>query len=346
MQKADASSGWSRRQFIGSGLFAAAVAPWLSGCRPINSKDLIVALGWVHNVEYADLFVAEARGYFAQEHCHLKVWPGGPNAPQPVIEVAAGQAHMGDAEWMVLLDAILRGNDFVIIGSIFPVHPGGLMSLAKRPVRTPADLPGARFLVQGPSERTTIDATFKLNHLPADYQLVPVGYSPDALLNDAGDAYYCFVTNQPIVLENLGMKRGTDFFVTRMYDLGYKVPSTLLFVERDTLKRRRPELVGFLKARLRGKIDNERDPAYAATLAVDRYGADLGLDFDHELRTNQLQLPLYQTPGSRGPYWISDDDLRVNMYGAARASGRTALPDPASILDMTLLEEAYASLGI
>jgi hypothetical protein len=34
------------------------------------------------------------------------------------------------------------------------------------------------------------------------------------------------------------------------------------------------------------------------------------------------------------------------MYGAAIASGRINLPDPSRIMDMTLLEEVYASLGI
>jgi hypothetical protein len=89
-------------------------------------------------------------------------------APQPVVELAARQAHIGEAEWLPLLDACLRGNDFVIIGSIFPVHPAALMSLPRRPIRRPEDLPGCRFLVQGPSERTAIEAMFKLNHLPPD----------------------------------------------------------------------------------------------------------------------------------------------------------------------------------
>jgi hypothetical protein len=93
-------------------------------------------------------------------------------------------------------------------------------------------------------------------------------------------------------------------------------------------------------------MDNDKDPGYAANLTVDRYGADLGLSLDHELRTNMLQLPLYQTPGSRGPYFISGDDLRKNMYGAAVASDRKNLPDPSRIMDMSLLEEAYQSLGI
>ena len=214
------------------GAALAAGLPLLSSCKSLNRRDLVLALGWVPNVEYADLWVALEKGYFAQEKVALKVWPGGPNAPQPVVEVAARQAHIGEAEWLPLLDACLRGNDFVIIGSIFPVHPAALMSLPRRPVRRPEDLPHARFLVQGPSERTAIEAMFKLNHLPPDYQLIPVGFSPEALLNNAGDAYYCFITNQPLMLEDMGMRPGVDFIVTRLDQFGYKVPSTLLFVDR------------------------------------------------------------------------------------------------------------------
>ena len=230
---------WSRRRFVRSGATLAASLPWLSACnarRSFAQRHLVFALGWVPDVEYADLWVALEKGYFAQEKVPLKVWPGGPNAPQPVVEVAARQAHIGEAEWLPLLDACLRGNDFVIIGSIFPVHPAALMSLPRRPIRRPEDLPHTRFLVQGPSERTAIEAMFKLNHLPPDYQLIPVGFSPEALLNGAGEAYYCFITNQPLVLEDMGMRPGVDFIVTRLEQLGYKVPSTLLFVDRQTLQ--------------------------------------------------------------------------------------------------------------
>ena len=306
---------------------------------------MINARGWVPDVEYADLWVALDRGYFAQEGIRLKVWPGGPNAPQPVVELSARQADVGEAEWLPFIDAVLLGNDFVMLASIYPIHPGGLLSLPKRPIRKPEDLVGARFLVQGPSERTTIQATFKLNHLPLDYELIPVGFSPEALLNGAGDAYYCFITNQPLTLENMGLRQGQDFFVTRLDQLGYKVPSTLIFARRETVQSHRGELVGYLKARLRGKTENARDPGYAASLAVDKYGADLGLNLQQQTRTNELQIPLYQTPNSKGPFWINED-LRVHMYEAAHASGRINLPEPSQIMDMTLLEDAYRALGI
>jgi ABC-type nitrate/sulfonate/bicarbonate transport system substrate-binding protein len=331
----------TRRSFLRNTAALAATLPWFTACNSLDPHHLIFALGWVPDVEYADLWVAIEKGYFIQEKVPLKVWPGGPNAPQPVVEVAARQAHIGEAEWLPLLDAVLRGNDFVIIASIFPVHPAGLMSLPRRPILRPADLPHARFLVQGPNERTALEAAFKLNHLPPDYQLIPVGFSPEALLNGAGDAYYCFINNQPLVLEDMGMRPGVDFFVVRLEQLGYKVPSALLFVDRKTLHARRDQLVGFLRARLRGNVANQRDPAYATRLAVDKYGVDLGLTYHHELRTNQLQLPLYQTPGSRGPFWISQQDLVHNMYNAALAAGRTNLPEPSRLMDMSLLEEAY-----
>ncbi len=311
-----------------------------SACTRLNQHDLVLALGWVPNVEYADLWVGLEKGFFSQLHVPLKIWPGGLNAPQPVIEVAARQAHLGESEWLPLLDAILRGNDFVIIASIFPIHPAGLLSLPKRPMRTPADLSHGRFLVQGPAERTTIQAMFKLNHLPDSYQLIPVGFSPEALLNGAGDAYYCFITNQPLMLEDMGMRPNVDFIVTRLDQFGYRVPSTLVFAERQTIRDRRPELVRFLAGRLKGKAENERNPSYGAQLAVDKFGADLGLTMKHELRTNLLQLPLYQSPGARA-FLISESDLRDHMYGAAIASGRTNLPEPSRIMDMSLLEEAY-----
>jgi hypothetical protein len=70
--------------------------------------------------------------------------------------------------------------------------------------------------------------------------MIPTGFSPDALINGQGDAYFCYVTNQPTMLEKMGLKRDQDFYVTRIYDLGYHVLSSLLFVERRFLDRNRP----------------------------------------------------------------------------------------------------------
>jgi ABC-type nitrate/sulfonate/bicarbonate transport system substrate-binding protein len=304
-----------------------------------------MSLGWVPDVEYADLWVALDRRYIADAGLRFDYLPGGPNAPEPVLEISAGEADLGDSDWLPFCDAITQGNDFVILASLFPVAPVGLISLPSHPVRTPADLVGKRFLVQGPNERAMLQALFRINGLEERYTMVPVGFSPEPLLEGAGDAYFCFVTNQPQSLVRMGLRQDTDFYVTRLYDLGYRVSNALLTVERRTLQSRRSELVRFLGALLRGHAANVADPAYGARLAVDRYGVDLGLDLEQQMTLNRLQIPLETAPGAEIPFWFSEETFAGSMYSIARVSGRPALPPPAHLRDMSLLEEAYRAIG-
>jgi ABC-type nitrate/sulfonate/bicarbonate transport system substrate-binding protein len=314
-----------------------------AGCRRPRT-ELTMSLGWVPDVEYADLWTALDRRYIEDAGLHFTYLPGGPNAPLPVLEIAAGEADFGDSEWLPFCDAIAQGNDFVVLASLLPIAPIGLISLPAHPVRTAADLNGKRFLVQGPNERTMLQALFRINGLEEKYTMVPVGYSPEPLLQGAGDAYFCFITNQPQSLARMGLRQGTDFFVTRLYDLGYRVCSALLTIERKTLQRRRSEMVRFLGALLRGHAVNAADPGYGARLAVDRYGADLGLDLQQQTTLNHLQIAFETAPGGKIPFWFSEEALAGTMYAVARDSGRPPLPPPGRLRDMSLLEEAYQSL--
>ena len=267
---------------------ACAGIPILSAAQ--TGKLLTIAIGWVPNAEYADIFVGMEKQYFAKAGLTIKYIGGGPNAPVSLVTVAAGQADIAGTSWLQLLDATAHGNDFVIIAAMVPVTPEGLISLPKRPVVKPADLPGARFLVQGPNERDILDAVFKLNHLPPEHRYVPAGFSPDALLAGAGDTYFCYVTNQPIIFEDMNLKQGKDFLVARMDQFGFRVPSQLLVVERKRLASERATFVAFLHALLQGYIDNKKDPGYGAQLVVSKYAREYGFPLHQQTRLNQLQL--------------------------------------------------------
>jgi ABC-type nitrate/sulfonate/bicarbonate transport system substrate-binding protein len=333
-----------RRRFVQLSAMAAGAALLSAGCRRRLTRELTMSLGWIPDVEYADLWVALERHYIADAGIRFNYLPGGPNAPQPVLEVSAGEADFGDSDWLPFCDAIGQGNDFVILASLFPVGPAGLISLPAHPVRTPADLAGKRFLVQGPNERAMLKALFRINGLEENYTAVPVGFSAEPLLEGAGDAYFCFVTNQPQALARMGLRQGTDFYVTRLYDLGYRVCASLLTIERKTLHHRRSEMVRFLGALLRGHAANAADPAYGARLAVDRYGADLGLNLEQQTTLNRLQIELETEPGAKIPFWFSEEAFAGTMYSVARVTGRPPLPPPDRLRDMSLLEEAYRAL--
>jgi ABC-type nitrate/sulfonate/bicarbonate transport system substrate-binding protein len=333
-----------RRRFLRLMAMAAGAAFLSAGCRRHRSHALTMSLSWIPDVEYADLWVALERHYVADAGIRFNYLPGGPNAPQPVLEISAGEADFGDSDWLPFCDAIGQGNDFVILASLFPVCPVGLISLPAHPVRTPADLVGKRFLVQGPNERAMLQALFRINGLEENYTAVPVGFSAEPLLEGAGDAYFCFVTNQPQALAHMGLRPGADFYVTRLYDLGYRVCASLLTIERKTLNDRRSEIVRFLGALLRGHAVNAADPAYGARLAVDRYGADLGLNLEQQTTLNRLQIALETEPGAEIPFWFSEEAFAGPMYSVARVSGRPPLPPPAQLRDMSPLEEAYHAL--
>jgi ABC-type nitrate/sulfonate/bicarbonate transport system substrate-binding protein len=338
---------FTRRHFLTGSAACGLTALASTHLAASNSNRLLtIAFGWVPNSEYADIFVAMEKQHFAKAGLSITYLGGGPNAPVSLVTLAAGQADIAGTSWLQLLDAEAHGNDFVIIASMVPVTPEGLISLPQRPVLKPADLPGARFLVQGPAERDVLDAVFKINHFPPERRYIPAGYSPDALLAGAGDAYFCFVTNQPVIFEDMNLKPGKDFMVARMDQFGFRVPSQLLVVERKRLEADRSTFIAFLRALLQGYIDNKKDPGYAASLVVSKYGRDYGFSVHQQTRLNQLQLELEKMPGTRGPYWISDEQLRGSMYDVARATGRSSLPDPARIMDMSLLAEAYKGLPL
>jgi ABC-type nitrate/sulfonate/bicarbonate transport system substrate-binding protein len=330
-----------RRRFLKSAVAGATLLAAPAGFGQAK-RAVTTAFAWINNVQHAGYWIALERGYFAAEGLDAKHLQGGPNAPSPLATVAAGKADIGQANWLPFLDAVKQGNDFVIIGSNFPVSPLAVLSRADKPIRTAKDLVGAKILAQGPNERTAIEATLALNKLPNQYQFIPAGFSPEPLLARQGDAYTCFVTNQPLTLERMGLKAGKDFHVVTFDEMGFKAAATLVFVPRATLQRDRTMLAGYLRALVRGWLENEKDPVLAAKLVITKYGADLGLDLKQQVRQNETQIPLAKA-SKRGLFMLDQDRIE-GMFAAARATGRSGLPAASQIFDLSVIEEAYKGI--
>jgi ABC-type nitrate/sulfonate/bicarbonate transport system substrate-binding protein len=334
-----------RRHFLQGTVAAAGVlaAPAVQA----QAKPVRVAIGWINNVEYAGVWLGLEKGYFKAEGLDVTTLPGGPNAPQPPVTVASGKAEIGYGNWLPYLDAVARGNDFVLVAGTFPVSPLGILSLPGKPILKAADIVGKKILAQGPNERTAIDATLALNNLPKQWDFVPAGFSPEPLLAKAGDGYTAYGTNQAVTLEvKMNMVRGKDFFFTSFDSMGYRYYTNLVFVKRDYLAANRPIVLGYLKGLTRGWIENAKDPSVAAKLCVTKYGADLGLDLKQQTRQNELQLAMLKNPDKpNDPLLVLDRDAIAGpMYAAARASGRDKLPEVDKLCDFSLMQEVHASL--
>ena len=262
------------------------------------------------------------------------------------VTVASGGAELGETQLLPFLDAVGRGNDFVLLAAVFQRSPLGILSLPGKPIRTAADLPGKKLLVQGPNERTALDAVWKLNSLPGAPEFVPAGFSPEPLLARAGDGYTAFETNQVITVEKMGMTRGKDFLFASLDSMKFRSYASMVFTTRRFLESDRPTVVKYLTGVTRGWAEN-KDPAVAARLAVRTYGRDLGLDLDQQTRQNTVQNSFLRSPENEKASILSLDRavLEGPMMEAVRATGRTNLPPVERFCDFTVMEEVHRAIG-
>jgi ABC-type nitrate/sulfonate/bicarbonate transport system substrate-binding protein len=341
-------STWSRRRFLHTaGLAGLGLTAACSGGDTAAgggaTTSLRVALGWISNVEFAGFWIADDRGYYAEEGLEVELLPGGPNAPRTAQTLAAGGAEIAiPVAMQEFLSAVNDGNDFVAYGTMFQNSPAAWLSLARRPVRSAQDAVGAKVLGQQ-GVQPYVEAAMRLAGVPAEYEFIPVGYEPSPLVEGQGDVYTCFATNQPITLEQQGMVADRDFFVTTYEQLGLPQYASMLCSQRSWLEANRPVVERFMRATIRGWQDNATDPSVAAKLAVEKYGADLGLDMAQQTRENELQIPYTESEltQANGLFRIDPDRVAGPMYTAYAAAGVSPLPDVSRIIDTSVLDAVF-----
>lgn len=349
------NSSFSRRNFlVGAGLtgLAAATAGSLSACGAAASSSggpgtkLRITLGWINNVEFGGYFLADSRGYYKDEGLDIEFLTGGANAPSPAQSLAAGNADIGLAPSMAdTIVAAQKGSDIKIIGAVFQTNPGGLVSLTKDPVTTPAALAKATVLGQTGTQ-PSLDAVLSRAGLPpATYKFVPSGFDPSPLVDGQGNVYTCYITNQPTTLETkFGLVKDKDYVTTSYSELGLESGYGDVIAVRGEFAAANPDAIaGFMRASIRGWQDNAKDPSAAAKLCVENYGADLGLDLQQQIRQNELQLPLIQSAFTEknGLLNMDLDLLNTKMLPALKAIGVTPLPENADgIVDLSYIKKA------
>lgn len=336
----------SRRRVLHTVSAAACVLALGSARAQPRPTTITTALSWIPNHQFAGFWIALDKGWFNEAGLKVEWRPGGPNTPIAPERVASGEIGLGQLSGTrPLLDAILKGNDFVVIASRFQRGPGGLLTLAKAPIKEAKDIVGKRLILPSPVDVRTIETVLKMNKLPAgpgSFVYVPGGFDPNQLTDGQGDAMLAFETNQPLALEAKGLVRDKDWFFRSFDELGFPTYSNMLFGQRKWVADNRDALVRYLRAEIRGWVANEADPALGAKLAVEKYGAEFSLDLKRETRSSMLQVPYLHSKDTQanGLFWISRDRFAGPIFDALRAGGMDKLPDPDKFIDMSLLRDA------
>lgn len=294
-------------------------------------------LDWVKDSGFAGFFVADAEGHYADEGLDVTFLDGSDVASTAAV-IAGGGAQIGIVSNMSrLIDAVDTGADLVAVGAIYQQSPAGLMTLPDVTITDIDDLVGLRI---GTDEAGTadIDTLFTVNDMEPDWEDVRVGYDAAPLFDGQIDAYYAYVTNQPIPYELEGVDVNTVTFA----ELGFESYAGLIVTTRDYLESNRDDVVAFVRATQMGWQEALDDTAAAAQLTISDFGMDLGLDEPTQVASLDAMAPLIQGDftAANGLLALDMEAIEGPMYKALTASGRTELPDAGSVFDTSVVADA------
>jgi ABC-type nitrate/sulfonate/bicarbonate transport system substrate-binding protein len=284
---------------------------------------------WINDAEFAGYFVAMDQGYFTAEGLDLTYLSGGPDVI-PEATLVAGRADVALTTPDTTIKAILdQGAKFKIIGAQYQKNPIGIVSLAKAPILSPADMVGKTIAVP-PVNTISVEAMLAINGIDrASVNIVPYAYDPTPLIKGEIDASLDFTTNVPYTIAQAG-EEAVSFL---LYDFGFTTYNDTVVVTEETLATKRAELVAWLRASRKGWDENFVDPAAWPPKWETTHFAGTGRTIANEIFFNTAQMPLMVNPG--GIFAMTEEGIAGNLEALAKVG----INGTRDMFDTTLLEE-------
>lgn len=222
-----------------------------------------VRLGFIPVVIYAPIFVAQERGYFAEEGVEVEMIPVPAGGGDSVIQLAAGNFDVAaTGAGAPLWNAAYQGLGFKIVAPLHTERPPlstPLVISAKRTgeIKTIVDLKGKTIAINntGSAIEYWVYAALKKGGLRMDevnISAMPFPQMPAAL--DAGAIDAAVITDP---LATLAVQQGTVAVLADDYIDGITV--TYVFMGLPLLEERPTVAEGFIRGYLRGARDLQGD---------------------------------------------------------------------------------------
>jgi len=288
-------------------------------------QQVNLRFSWKLKGQYAFLYVAKEKGYFAKEGLDVRLGEGA-GSPAALGALLQGQEDVVLLPGIFALTAISQGMPVKLIALYSPKGPVALLSKQSNPVRVPKDLEGKKLGASVGETGTTymnsfctingVDCT-KIRTVMIDAQSrVPAFIQGDV------DVVGIYMTNDWPLIEAKG---GGPFVLLRMDEYGLAVPDMSLVSSDDTIAKKPELLKKFLRAAAQGLADAKKDPDEAARLMLKNWpgGPSPSIVAAQVKATNE------STPSSDGkPVGWTDDKAVVNALALLKSTGEVKTPRP------------------
>lgn len=230
-------------------------------------------LPWFAGAQFAGSYVAQEKGFFAEEGLDVTINPGGFDV-NSITLVAAGTDTFGLHDTNSLVFAAVEEIPLITVATFLQKHPGAVMALADSGFETLDDLVGARIGFQEGGPWMLTQAMLVKNGIdPDSLEQVTIGFDLTPLFEGQIDLQTVFATNEPIIAETQGFE--TTVFVP--YDYGVETSANALFTT-DRYFEENPDVVcSMVRAMARGweYVFENPDEAAEIVVAADPENLDL-----------------------------------------------------------------------
>jgi NitT/TauT family transport system substrate-binding protein len=292
----------------------------LVGCSRSNSQTepdhLSLQLNFIHSTEFAGYYVAQAKGFYAEENIEVEFLEGGTEVNAPEV-LANGGADMAVLGLNLQQQVIGMDQNPVALAAVYQISPRVLFSLAENDIRRPHDMIGRRVAIKTNGWARTITDTLQAVGIDtAQIETVDeIRADPNNMqpLFDGGvDVWTGFAIDEVVQARTAG------YDVNLIFPADYAVGTyTGLIVTLDETLQANPDLMArFVRASLRGweyTIENNDESAQYVMEYVERESAvSPGHDLTFYERAVHELIPLIDT-GQVPIGWIDDERWQREM---------------------------------
>lgn len=234
---------------------------------PQNLEPVSVQLKWLHQAQFAGNYVADEKGFYAENGIEITEMTPFDFVKFPISEVSNKNVDFGIAGGDELLLAKSKGeaDDVKAIAVVFKTNPVALYSLKDSNITKPEDLIGKTVGLERATDGSDVNVGIlyyammnKLNLNREQVDEVTIGYTADELLAGEVDVSSGYITNEP----HLAIEAGKEIDTILVADYGVNMYADVIIAHEDIL-RDKPEMVeSFLKATFDGwqyAIENETE---------------------------------------------------------------------------------------